>query len=170
MFFRVQVTHWLSCQKHKHRINAMLSPALVIIIYIYIYMCVCVCVWEHRWILMLLQISVYLLKISNISLSGSKCNWNRFGCTIWWPEVIFAEMFILDYRLHNTFRPYIFILLFLFILAYIEYALCQIWSIHVLYLWFVTIPINACSWIFNSSWSVAKLFGGCMSFGATSFW
>ena len=45
---------------------------------------------DHRWIFVILLISVDWLKISNSSVAGSKCILNRFGDILWRPKAFFV--------------------------------------------------------------------------------
>ena len=89
----------------------------------------------HRWILVLLLISIDWYKHSNTKVLGTKCIINRFWCIIWRPKRGFwskCPHCIMGYITHLGSIFFLFALALN--LAYIDYSLCQIWSAYMLYL------------------------------------
>ena len=90
-------------------------------------------IWGHRLILVLLLIFADWYKHSNTNVAGCKCILNRFWCVIWRPKAI--KMSTLYNGLHKKKWALFFSLFPLLLnLAYIDYTLCQIWSVYMQYL------------------------------------
>ena len=93
------------------------------------------CILLHRWILVLLLIFVDWYKHSNTDVAGSKCISNRYWYIIWRLNAIFLSKwphYIMGYIIHLGSMFFLFSLVLN--LAYIDYSLCQIWSVHMHYL------------------------------------
>ena len=92
-------------------------------------------IWRHRWILVLLLIFVNWYKHSNTNIVGSRCILNRFLVyNLKTKSDFFIKMSTLHNGLHNKFELYVFPMSLVLNLAYIDYSLCLIWSIHMVYL------------------------------------
>ena len=92
-------------------------------------------IWGHRWILVPLLICVDWYKHSNTNVAGSKCILNQIWCMIWRSRAIFFfKMSTLHNGLHNKFGLYVFLFSLILNLAYIDYSLCQFWSIYIQFL------------------------------------
>ena len=93
--------------------------------------------WGHRWILVPLLIFVWY-KHSYTTVVGFKCILNRFWCIIRRPKAFsFIKMSTLHHGWHNKFGLCDFriqIRNLVLNLSYIDYLLCQIWSICMQYL------------------------------------
>ena len=149
MCFRAYVTNWLLCQTHG--IDPTVQPH-----WLYI--------WEHRWIVVLLLISVDWFKYSNSSASCYKCILNWFGCIVWRPKAIYLQKGTLNDRLRNKSNPYIFHTSISFEFSiYRVFIVPNLNCIHAIFtmLWpFQSMLGPRCS----TGWSVAKLILGSVEY------
>ena len=149
MCFRAYVTNWLLCQTHG--IDPTVQPH-----WLYI--------WEHRWIVVLLLISVDWFKYSNSSASCYKCILNWFGCIVWRPKAIYLQKGTLNDRLRNKSNPYIFHTFISFEFSiYRVFIVPNLNCIHAIFtmLWpFQSMLGPRCS----TGWSVAKLILGSVEY------
>ena len=92
-------------------------------------------IWGHRWILALLLIFVDWYKHSKTNFASSKCILNRIWCIIWRPKIDFwskCPHYIMDYI--KNLGSNLLLVSLVWNLAYIDYSLCQIWSVYMPYL------------------------------------